>query len=76
MSSVSVVAWGHGDGCLQVDTQEWIDSRGEYARDLTDDLREWMEAAGHERPHDEVIAAWVEDRTGEAPAGLHGDGLV
>ncbi|GGM80894.1 hypothetical protein GCM10012275_59400 [Longimycelium tulufanense] len=74
MTSVSVEAWAHGDGWLSVDTQEWINDRGEYAADLTDDLREWMDAHGHHWPHDEVIAAWITDRTGEPPAGLHGDG--
>lgn len=74
MTSVSVEAWSHGDGWLSVDTQEWINDRGEYADDLTDDLREWMASNGHDHPHSEVIAAWVLDRTGERPAGLHGDG--
>ncbi|GAA4884499.1 hypothetical protein H7X46_23605 [Pseudonocardia sp. C8] len=74
MTSVSVEAWSHGDGYLTVDTQEWINDRGEYADDLTDDLREWMDANGHKWPHDEVIAKWIFDRTSEPPAGLHGDG--
>lgn len=74
MTSVSVEAWSHGDGYLTVDTQEWINDRGEYADDLTDDLREWMDANGHKWPHDDVLAKWIIDRTGEPPAGLHGDG--
>lgn len=74
MTSVSVEAWSHGDGYLTVDTQEWITDRGEYADDLTDDLRAWMDANGHQWPHDDVIAQWITDRTGEPPAGLHGDG--
>jgi hypothetical protein len=74
MTSVSVEAWSHGDGYLTVDTQEWINDRGEYADDLTDDLHEWMDANGHTRPHDDVLTKWIADRTGEPPAGLHGDG--
>jgi hypothetical protein len=74
MTSVSVKAWSHGDGWLSADTQEWINDRGEFAQDLTDDLREWMDDNGHEWPRDDVIAAWVEDRTEERPSGLHGDG--
>ncbi|MGW0891510.1 hypothetical protein [Saccharopolyspora sp. NPDC002578] len=74
MTSVSVEAWSHGDGWLSVDTQEWINDRGDYADDLTDDLRRWMEDNEKDYPHDEVITAWIEARTGELPAGLHGDG--
>ncbi|GAA5120987.1 hypothetical protein [Haloechinothrix salitolerans] len=74
MTSVCVEAWAHGDGWLSADTQEWINDRGEFADDLTDDLREWMDANGHDQPHDDVIVAWITDRTGEPPVGLHGDG--
>ena len=62
MTSVSVEAWSHGDGWLTVDTQEWINDRGEFTPDLTDDLRGWMDENGHDWPHDSVIAAWVEAR--------------
>lgn len=74
MTAVSVEAFAHGDGWLVVDTQEWIDERGEYAADLTDDLREWMDEKGYLRPDDAVLVEWIVDRTGERPAGLHGDG--
>jgi hypothetical protein len=74
MTRVSVEAWSHGDGYLSVDTQEWINDRGEYAADLTDDLREWMDENGHQWPHDDVLAKWITERTGEPPVGLHGDG--
>ncbi|WP_406692802.1 hypothetical protein REH65_14450 [Saccharopolyspora sp. ID03-671] len=74
MTSVNVEAWSHRDGWLTVDTQEWINDRGNFAQDLTDDLRDWMDENGHDWPHDSVIATWVEARTGEPPAGLHGDG--
>ncbi|MBA0127280.1 hypothetical protein H0B56_17150 [Haloechinothrix sp. YIM 98757] len=76
MTSVSVEAWSHGDGYLIVDTQEWIDDRGEYAADLTEDLRAWMDENGHDHPYDAVIVAWISARTGEPPVGLHGDGEV
>lgn len=74
MTAVSVEAWSHGDGWLTVDTQDWINDRGELAPDLTDDLHNWMDENGHDWPDDGVIAAWVEARAGEPPAGLHGDG--
>ena len=74
MTHVSVEAWSHGDGYLTVDTQEWINDRGEYAADLTEDLREWMNAGDHRWPTDEVLTEWITDRTGTPPAGLHGDG--
>ncbi len=76
MTTVSVEGWSHGDGWLAADTQAWIDDRGEYAADLTEELREWMDANGHPRPDDEVIAGWIADRTGAQPVGLHGDGDV
>lgn len=74
MTSVSVEAWSHGDGYLAVDTQEWINDRGEFADDLTGDLRAWMDANGHRWPHDDVLTAWIIERTGTPPVGLHGDG--
>ena len=76
MTSVSVEAHSHGDGWLCVDTQEWIDDRGEYASDLTKDLRDWMDDNNHQWPDDDVIAAWVTARTGVPPMGLHGDGKM
>lgn len=76
MTRVSVVGYGPGDGWLEVDNQEWINDRGEYAHDLTEDLREWMAAYDHPWPHDAVLAEWVTGRTGEQPCGLHGDGLT
>lgn len=76
MTSVSVEAWSHGDGYLTVDTQEWINDRGEYADDLTDDLRGWMEANGYAHPHEDAITAWISARTGEAPTGLPGKGQL
>ena len=74
MTAVSVEAFAHGDGWLAVATQEWIDERGEYAEDLTDDLREWMDEQCYLRSEDAVLVEWIVDRTGERPAGLHGDG--
>lgn len=76
MTRVSVQAWSHGDGFLAVATHQWINDRGEYADDLTDDLLGWMKDNGHKHPHDDVITAWIEERTGEPPAGLHGDGQL
>lgn len=76
MTAVAVEAWSHADGWLTVDTGEWIADRGEYADDLTDELRAWMDEYGHRWPHDDVIAAWVRQRTGEDPTGLHGDGQL
>ncbi|MBA8823813.1 hypothetical protein FHX42_001142 [Saccharopolyspora lacisalsi] len=76
MTRVHVVGYGYGDGWLETDTQEWIDDRGEYAQELTEDLRDWMAEHDHEWPHDDVLAQWVTDRTGQQPCGLHGDGLM
>jgi hypothetical protein len=76
MTAVSIEAFSHGDGWLSVDTQGWIDDRGEYSDDLTTDFREWMDEHGYARPDDAVIVEWIADRTGEPPAGLHGDGNV
>lgn len=76
MTAVSVEAFSDGDGWLVADTQEWIDDRGEFCDDLTTDFREWMDGNGYDRPDDAVIVEWIVDRTGERPAGLHGDGNV
>lgn len=74
MARVFIEAWSHGDGFLHVDTDEWINDRGELDPVLGDNLREYM--AEHDRPypHDDVIIDWIAERTGELPRGLHGDG--
>jgi hypothetical protein len=69
-----VTAWADGDGWLSVDTQEWIDDRGEYDEQLTDDLRDWMDEQDHRYSTAEVLTLWAKDRTGVAPVGLYGDG--
>lgn len=76
MTSVSVQAWSHGDGYLTVDTREWIADRGEYAEDLTADLRAFLDENGHQHATDRALVEWIVVRTGESPSGLHGDGMM
>jgi hypothetical protein len=74
MADVMVAAWADGDGFLSVDTQEWINERGEYSEQLTDDLRDWMDEEDHRYPTAEVLTLWAKARSGATPVGLYGEG--
>lgn len=71
---VTVEAPRHGDGWLSVDTAAWIAARAEYAEDLTEDLRGWLEEHGHRYPHTDAVTQWATERSGVEPTGLYGDG--
>lgn len=60
------------DGWFSVDTAEWIADRGEYDEELTDDLREWLEANGYRYPHTDGVLLWAKAAPVRTPPACTG----
>jgi hypothetical protein len=85
MALVTVIGIRHRDGWLQVDTTDWLADRAELNDTLTEELCDWLDTdhdhdSGWARngygvlyPTTVALHAWMRQRFGQEPAGIHGE---